>query len=125
MNSGIFRLERWIWYRRRSIWPRTPICFMRAPVILQNGSGFSLKKIPGKPRSSLTFLQDIFGDNWEPVSGTETDEQIQVQIRCLPNAAVQFAWQYMDRVRVLEPEEVKKQVEERLQKYYEEMYPKF
>lgn len=84
-----------------------------------------IKKIPGKPQSSLTFLWDIFGDNWEPISGTETDEQIAVQVSCLPSAAVQFAWQYMDRVRVLEPEEVKKQVEGLLRKYYEEIFPDF
>lgn len=102
-----------------------PYMFYEGPGNTPKWIRFFIKKIPGKPRSSLTFLQDIFGDNWEPISGTETDEQIQVQIRCLPNAAVQFAWQYMDRVRVLEPEEVKKQVEERLQKYYEEISPDF
>lgn len=102
-----------------------PYMFYEGPENTPRWIRFLIKKIPGKPRSSLTFLRDIFGDNWEPISGTETHEQLQVQIQCLPSAAVQFAWQYMDRVRVLEPDKVKKQVEERLQKYYEEISPDF
>ena len=102
-----------------------PYMFYESPGNTPKWIRFLIKKIPGKPRSSLTFLWDIFGDNWEPISGTETDEQIEIQVPCLPSAAVQFAWQYMDRVRVLEPEEVKKQVEGLLRKYYEEIFPDF
>lgn len=98
-----------------------PYMFYEGPENTPRWIRFLIKKIPGKPQSSLTFLRDIFGDNWEPTSGTETDEQIEVQVQCLPGAAVQFAWQYMDRVRVLEPEEVKKQVRDLLQTYYEEL----
>lgn len=102
-----------------------PYMFYEGPGNTPRWIRFLIKKIPGKPRSSLTFLRDVFGDNWEPVSGTETDEQLEVQISCLPSAAVQFAWQYMDRVRILEPEEVKKQVEGLLRKYDEEIFPDF
>lgn len=100
-----------------------PYMFYEGPENTPRWIRFLIKKIPGKPKSSLTFLRDVFGDNWEPISGTETDEQLEIQIPCLPSAAVQFAWQYMDRVRVLEPEGVKKQVQNLLQTYYEEISP--
>lgn len=102
-----------------------PYMFYEGPGNTPRWIRFLIKKIPGKPKSSLTFLRDVFGDNWEPISGTETDEQLEIQIPCLPSAAVQFAWQYMDRVRVLEPEGVKKQVQNLLQTYYEEISPDF
>lgn len=100
-----------------------PYMFYEGPENTPRWIRLLIKKIPGKPQSSLTFLRDVFGDNWEPISGTETDEQLEIQIPCLPSAAVQFAWQYMDRVRVLEPEGVKKQVQNLLQTYYEEISP--
>ena len=78
-----------------------------------------VKKLPGKPDSSLTFLQDVFGDSWRPISGTETHEALEVWVRCLPRAMLQFVRQYMDRVRVLEPEETAREVEDALRQDFE------
>ena len=78
-----------------------------------------VKKIKGKPDASLTFLQDVFGSNWHPVSGTETDEQIEVWVKCLPYAIKLFVRQYIDRVRVLEPVKVAEQVEQALREEFE------
>ena len=78
-----------------------------------------VKKLPGKPDSSLTFLQDVFGDSWRPISGTETHEALEIWVRCLPRAMLQFVRQYMDRVRVLEPEETAREVEDALRQDFE------
>lgn len=75
-----------------------------------------VKKIRGKPNASLTFLQDTFGDAWRPVGGTETDEQLVVEVECLPYAIQCFVRRYLDRVRVLEPEDIARAVEEDLKR---------
>ncbi len=81
-----------------------------------------VKKIPYKPDASLTFLQDIFGENWNPISRTETNDGVEIEVRCLPSAITQFVRQYMDRVKVLGPEEIKKQVENELRRDFEEYF---
>lgn len=81
-----------------------------------------VKKIPGKPNASLTFLQDSFGAHWAPVGGTETDEGLEIWVKCLPGAIVQFVRQYMDRVRVLEPEAVVTEVETALRRAYQSYF---
>lgn len=73
-----------------------------------------VKKIPGKPDASMTFLQDNFGSYWRPVASSETDTALEIWVKCLPSAMALFVRQYMDRVRVLGPEEVVKKVEDTL-----------
>ena len=99
-----------------------PYMFYERPGDIPRWIRFRIKKLQGKPVSSLTFLQDLFGDGWRPIQGTETDSALEVWVQCLPSAAAQFAWQYMDRVRVLEPIEVKEQVEQALRKYYDQFF---
>lgn len=81
-----------------------------------------VKKIPGKPEASLTFLQDNFGKYWEPISQTENDQEVEVWVKCLPGAMVPFVRQYIDRVRVLEPEEVAKKVDAALREDFESYF---
>lgn len=81
-----------------------------------------VEKLPNKPTASLTFLQDAFGKNWRPVAGTETDGGLDVEIWCLPSAVTQFVRQYMDRVRIVGPEEVKRRSEEELRKVFEQYF---
>lgn len=84
-----------------------------------------VEKLRGKPTASLTFLHDAFGEvgeNWKPVAGTETDSGLDVEVRCLPSAIAQFARQYLDRVRIVGPEDVKRQAEEELRKDFEQYF---
>lgn len=78
-----------------------------------------VKKIPQKPNASLTFLQDTFGTHWQSISNTETDQALEVWVRCLPSAIAQFVQQYIDRVVVLEPKEVVEEVETTLKQNFE------
>ncbi|MDE6993457.1 MAG: WYL domain-containing protein [Lachnospiraceae bacterium] len=78
-----------------------------------------VKKIPGKPDASMTFLQDHFGTHWRPVVSSETDTALEIWVKCLPSAMALFVRQYMDRVRVLEPEEVAKKVEDTLRRDFQ------
>lgn len=77
-------------------------------------------KIPNKPDASLTFLVDTFGNNWEAEQGTETDEFINVHVRSTIDAITSFILQYIDRVKVIAPEDVKEKVEENLRQMFEE-----
>lgn len=81
-----------------------------------------VEKLRGKPTASLTFLHDAFGENWRPVAETETDSGLDVEVRCLPSAMVQFVRQYMDRVRIVGPEEVKRWAEDELRKDFEQYF---
>lgn len=78
-----------------------------------------VKKIDRKPNASLTILQDAFGSNWRPVSGTETEAQVEVYVKCLPYAIKLFVRQYIDRVRVLEPEDIAREVEDDLKREFQ------
>lgn len=77
-----------------------------------------VKKIPGKPEASMTFMEDHFGSCWRAVEGTETENAVEVWVRCLPGAMAQFVRQYIDRVHVLEPKDVVEQVENALMAEY-------
>jgi len=81
-----------------------------------------VKKYKNNPNACLFFLQDTFGNNWEPVSGTETDEQIEVKVTCLPSAIKLFVRRYIDRVRVLGPQDVVEQVEQDLRERFAEYF---
>lgn len=78
-----------------------------------------VKKIPGKPEASMTFMEDHFGSCWRAVEGTETENAVEVWVRCLPVAMAQFVRQYIDRVHVLEPKDVVEQVENALMAEYQ------
>lgn len=66
----------------------------------------------------MTFLEDHFGSCWRAVEGTETEDAVEVWVKCLPVAMAQFVRQYIDRVHVLEPEAVVAQVENALMAEY-------
>lgn len=78
-----------------------------------------VEKIPNKPEASLTFLVDTFGNCWEAEKGTETDECVNVHVRSTVDAITSFVLQYIDRVKVIAPEDVKEKVEEKLRKMFE------
>ncbi len=80
---------------------------------------FRIKKNPTKPHASLTFLHDVFGDNWNVIGGTETEKIVDVIVNCYQNAAAQFVWQFIDCVEVIEPLEVKAEIENSLKKRFE------
>ena len=75
-----------------------------------------VKKIPGKPDASTTFLQDHFGTHWRPVASSKTDTVLEIWVKYLPSAMALFVRQYMDRVWVLEPEDVAKKAEDTLRR---------
>ena len=79
-------------------------------------------KIPNKPDASLTFLMDTFGNNWEAEKGTETDEYVNVHIRSTVDAITSFVLQYIDRVKVIAPEDVKQKVEANLRQMFEKYF---
>lgn len=81
-----------------------------------------VEKIPKKPDASLTFLVDTFGNNWEAESGTETDDIVNVNVRSTVDAITSFVLQYMDRVKVIAPAEVKEQVELNLRQIFEKYF---
>lgn len=81
-----------------------------------------VKKISYKPEASFTFLHDIFGENCTSIPSTETDDGIEISVRCLPSGITQFVRQYMDRVRVLGPKEIKRRVEDELQRDFDEYF---
>ena len=60
-----------------------------------------VKKIVGKPNASMTFLYDMFGQNWEVVVGTETRETVQVRVKAVQSGMELFVRQYCDRVKII------------------------
>ncbi len=78
-----------------------------------------IKKNPSKPHASLTFLHDVFGDSWNVVAGTETDEYVNVIVNCYPHAVSQFVWQFIDCVEVIEPLDIKSEIESSLTHRFE------
>lgn len=81
-----------------------------------------VEKLRNKPTASLTFLHDTFGENWKLVKGTETDSGLEMEVCCLPSAMTQFVRQYMDRVRIVGPEDVKQRAEAELRKNFEQYF---
>lgn len=75
-----------------------------------------IKKWNNEEITNLTFLHDHFGTNWE----FEKDEEdyVYVKVKCLTYGITLFVRQYMDNVKVIEPEKVKKEVEESLKKSF-------
>lgn len=68
-----------------------------------------------QPRPDYTFLYDWFGDTFR-YERTETQPPYGdiVRVICSPFAMVNWALQYSDRVEVLQPEEVREQVMEKI-----------
>lgn len=83
-----------------------------------------VRKIQGKPDASMTFLEDHFGPHWRAVYGSENENTVDVWVKCLPGAMTQFVRQYMERVRVLEPEDVAEEVENALKAEYQAYFQK-
>lgn len=67
-----------------------------------------VKKWSDRPDASLTFLYDAFGGNWTVLR--EAWETVDVQVECLEKAMEIFAWNYIDRVEILAPEDVRQRV---------------
>ena len=70
---------------------------------------------PARRRPDYTFLYDWFGDTFH-YERTETQPPYGdiVRVLCSPFAMVNWALQYSDRVEVLKPETVRKQVMEKV-----------
>ena len=73
--------------------------------------------ITTEKRSDKEFCVTITTEN--SIGKAETDEQIEVWVKCLPYAIKLFVRQYIDRVRVLEPVKVAEQVEQALREEFE------
>lgn len=71
--------------------------------------------------NNYTFLHDCFGNNFryvtteEKSSGEDKDFADIVEVYCSPYAMANWAMQYSDRIEVLEPEDVRKRVIEKIQ----------
>lgn len=75
-------------------------------------------------RADYTFLHDWFGNNFKYIeSEKEPPYDDIVKVECSPYGMVNWALQYSDRVEVLEPEEVRKSVIEKV-KVLNEKYNK-
>lgn len=67
-------------------------------------------------RADYTFLHDWFGDKFKYVSTEKTAPYDDiVKVECSPFAMIHWALQYSDRVEVVEPEEVRNSVIEKIQ----------
>ncbi len=73
-----------------------------------------IKKNPKKPQASMTFLYNVFGRSWEVVKGTDNENFVDVRIRCLTNAMYIFVKQYIEDVEVINPPDIKKEIEDKL-----------
>lgn len=72
--------------------------------------------------ADLTLIHDTFGDSWESLGVDAAGNEERVVVRCLPKAVKVFLRQYMDRVRVAGPEDVKKEIEDDLQRDFENYF---
>lgn len=70
-----------------------------------------IKKWGDRPRGSLTFLHDAFGENITVKKGTESEISVDVEVVCMAKAVETFTWNYIDRVEVVGPADVKEQIE--------------
>ena len=67
-----------------------------------------------REKADYTFLHDWFGDTFRFVGKSDI-----VEVKCSPFAMVNWALQYSDRVEVLEPESIRRQVAEKARRLYE------
>lgn len=67
-----------------------------------------------REKADYTFLHDWFGDTFRFVGKSDI-----VEVMCSPFAMVNWALQYSDRVEVLEPESIRRQVAEKARRLYE------
>ena len=75
------------------------------------------EKVYYKPLSSMTLLHDAFGENYEVLF--ENDRYVDIRVKGVLWGITSFVRQYIDRVRVTGPEDVKARVEESLRKDFE------
>lgn len=78
------------------------------------------KKVYYKPEASMTILHDTFGENYEVLF--ENDRYVDVRVKGVLWGITSFVRQYIDRVRVTGPENVKAKVEASLRKSFEEYF---
>lgn len=67
-----------------------------------------------REKADYTFLHDWFGDAFRFVGKSDI-----VEVTCSPFAMVNWALQYSDRVEVLEPESIRRQVAEKVRRLIE------
>lgn len=75
------------------------------------------EKVYYKPLASMTILHDTFGENYEVLF--ENDRYVDIRVKGVLWGITSFVRQYIDRVRVIGPEDVKARVEESLRKDFE------
>lgn len=75
------------------------------------------EKVYYKPLCSMTLLHDAFGENYEVLF--ENDRYVDIRVKGVLWGITSFVRQYIDRVRVTGPEDVKARVEESLRKDFE------
>lgn len=75
------------------------------------------EKVYYKPLASMTLLHDTFGENYKVVF--ENDRYVDIRVKGVLWGITSFVRQYIDRVRVIGPEDVKARVEESLRKDFE------
>lgn len=80
------------------------------------------EKVYYKPLASMTILHDAFGENYKVMF--ENDRYADIRVEGVLWGIISFVRQYMDRVRVTGPENVKVQVEDALQKDFEAYFQK-
>lgn len=73
-----------------------------------------------KPLASMTILHDTFGENYEVLF--ENDRYVDIRVQGVLWGITSFVRQYIDRVRVTGPEDVKAKVEASLRKSFEEYF---
>ena len=90
------------------------------PIVLRILPSGGQGRRSARRRPDYTFLYDWFGDTFR-YERTETEPPYGdiVRVLCSPFAMVNWALQYSDRVEVLEPEAVRKQVMEKIKKLTE------
>lgn len=65
-------------------------------------------KLYKKDNIGLTFFVDVFGNNYEIIKSNKNYSI--VKVKCIPSALVLFVKQYMDRIEVVKPLDVRKAV---------------
>lgn len=78
------------------------------------------EKVYYKPLASMTILRDTFGENYEVLF--ENDRYVDIRVQGVLWGITSFVRQYIDRVRVTGPEDVKAKVEASLRKSFEEYF---
>lgn len=78
------------------------------------------EKVYYKPEASMTILHDTFGENYELLF--ENDRYMDIRVKGVLWGITSFVRQYIDRVRVTGPEDVKAKVEASLRKSFGEYF---